>query len=73
VATNPLIAPTPWLGEGGDLGVRPGSEMELNVQAGALLARLAETIDLNALLAEITAENQHGECDWGEASGVEAW
>ena len=47
--------------------------VELNVQAGALLARVAETIDLNALLAEITAENQHGECDWGEASGVEAW
>ena len=56
-----------------ELGVRPGSEMELNVQAGALLARVAETIDLNALLAEITAENQHGEWDWGEASGVEAW
>jgi antitoxin component of MazEF toxin-antitoxin module len=47
--------------------------MELNVQAGALLARPAETIDLNALLAEITAENQHAEWDWGEASGVEAW
>jgi antitoxin component of MazEF toxin-antitoxin module len=47
--------------------------MELNVQAGALLARPAETIDLNALLAEITAENQHGECDWGEANGLEAW
>ena len=56
-----------------ELGVRPGSEMELNVQAGALLARVAETIDLNALLAEITAENKHGECDWGEASGGEAW
>ena len=56
-----------------ELGVRTGSEMELNMQAGALLARLAETIDLNALLAEITAENQHGEWDWGEAGGVEAW
>lgn len=58
---------------GSNLGVRSGSEMELNVQAGTLLARLAETIDLNALLAEITAENQHAERDWGEGSGVEAW
>ena len=56
-----------------ELGVHPGSEMEVNLEAGTLLARPAAAIDLNALLAEITPENQHGEWDWGEASGVEAW
>jgi antitoxin MazE len=56
-----------------ELGVHPGSEMEVNLEAGTLLARPAAAIDLNALLAEITAENQHTECDWGTASGVEPW
>jgi antitoxin MazE len=56
-----------------ELGVHPGSEMEVNLEAGTLLAKPAAAIDLNALLAEITAENQHAECDWGAASGVEQW
>jgi antitoxin MazE len=56
-----------------ELGVRPGSEMELNLEAGTLLARPAAAVDLNALLAEITAENQHAECGWGAAIGAEAW
>ena len=56
-----------------ELGVHPGSEMEVNLEAGTLLAKPAAAIDLNALLAEITAENQHAECDWGAASGVEPW
>jgi antitoxin component of MazEF toxin-antitoxin module len=48
-----------------ELGVGSGSEMDVKVEAGALLARPAETIHLAALLAEITAENQHSETDWG--------
>ena len=56
-----------------ELGVGSGSEMELKVEAGALLARPAEAIQLEALLAEITAENQHSTIDWGEASGAEVW
>ena len=44
-----------------ELGVRPGSEMEINLEAGSLLARPAPAIDLNALLAEITSENQHAD------------
>ena len=32
--------------------------MEINMEAGALLARSAGTIEFNALLAEITVENQ---------------
>lgn len=56
-----------------ELGVRPGSEMGVNLEAGTLLARPAAALDLNVLLADITAENRHAECDWGAASGVEAW
>ena len=55
------------------LGVRPGSEMEINVEAGALHAKPAEDIDLSSLLAGITADNQHHEIDWGEAQGAEVW
>lgn len=32
--------------------------MEINMEAGALLARSASNIEFNALLAEITVENQ---------------
>jgi len=55
------------------LGVGSGSEMELKMEDGALLARPAEAIHLEALLAEITAENQHSSTDWGDGSGGEAW
>lgn len=55
------------------LGVGSGSEMEVKVEDGALLARPAAAIHLEALLAEITAENQHSSTDWGDASGAEAW
>ena len=56
-----------------ELGVGSGSEMELKVESGALLARPAAAIHLEALLAEITAETQHSTTDWGEASGAEVW
>lgn len=54
------------------LGVGSGSEMEVKVEDGALFARPAAAIHLEALLAEITAENQHSSTDWGDASGAEA-
>ena len=41
-----------------ELGICPSSEMEINMEAGALLARSASTIEFNALLAEITVESQ---------------
>lgn len=56
-----------------ELGVGSGSEMEVKVEAGALLARPAEAIHLEALLAEITAENKHSTTDWGDSSGAEVW
>jgi antitoxin component of MazEF toxin-antitoxin module len=55
------------------LGVGSGSEMELKMEDGALLARLAKPIHAEALLAEITAENKHSSSDWGDGSGGEAW
>ncbi len=56
-----------------ELGVRPGCEMDVKLEAGTLIVRPAAVIELNALLAEITAENRHAECAWGTASGMEAW
>lgn len=56
-----------------ELGVVSGSEMDVKVEAGALLARPTEAIQLAALLTEITAENQHSETNWGEPSGAELW
>jgi len=56
-----------------ELGVGAGSEMEVKVEAGALHARPAKAIRLEALIANITADNQHGETEWGEASGAEVW
>jgi antitoxin MazE len=56
-----------------ELGVGSGSEMEVKVEAGALLAKPADAIRLEVILAAITADNQHTETDWGEVSGVEAW
>ena len=49
--------------------------MKVKVQTwgNSLGLTIPKAIDLNALLAEITAENRHAEYDWGAASGVEAW
>lgn len=55
------------------LGVGSGSEMEVKMEDGALLTTAAEAIHLEALVAEITAENQHRSTDWGDGSGGEAW
>ncbi|MFZ9280847.1 MAG: AbrB/MazE/SpoVT family DNA-binding domain-containing protein [Vulcanococcus sp.] len=56
-----------------ELGVGAGSEMEVNVEAGALRAALAPSAQLDALLAQITDENRHGELDWGGSIGSETW
>ena len=56
-----------------ELGVQAGSEMEVNIDAGALRAEPAPEIQLDALLSQITDTNQPGEADWGEPRGAEAW
>ena len=55
------------------LGVQAGTEMEINIDAGALRAEPAPEEQLDALLSQITDANQPGEADWGEPRGVEAW
>ena len=56
-----------------ELGVQAGTEMEVNIDAGALRAEPAPEIQLDALLSQITDANQPGEADWGEHRGAEAW
>ena len=56
-----------------ELGVQAGTEMEINIDAGALRAQPAPVAQLEALLAEITDENQPHESDWGAPRGAEAW
>ena len=56
-----------------ELGVQAGTEMEVNIDEGALRAEPAPQIQLDALLSQITDANQTGEADWGEPRGGEAW
>ena len=56
-----------------ELQVGAGSMLELSLSEGALLARPASVVDLDVLLAGVTADNRHGEVDWGPGSGGEAW
>jgi antitoxin MazE len=52
-----------------------GSEVELELQQGRLVVtpvREAE-LTLDALLAQVTDQNLHGEVDWGPAAGQEVW
>ena len=56
-----------------ELGVQAGSEMEVNIDAGALRAEPAAEVQLDALLSQITDANQPGAADWGEPQGAEAW
>ena len=56
-----------------ELGVQAGTEMEVNIDEGALRAEPAPEMQLDALLSQITEANQPGEADWGEPRGGEAW
>lgn len=56
-----------------ELGVQAGTEMEINIDAGVLRAQPAPVVQLEALLAQITDDNQPGESDWGAPRGGEAW
>jgi antitoxin MazE len=57
-----------------ELGVREGISVDISVANGALLVRPVEethVYDLEALLCEITEDNQHGEIATGRAVGNE--
>jgi antitoxin MazE len=54
------------------LGVKEGTELDLVVENGRLVIQ-PRRYSLEALMAEVTPENFHGEMDWGSAVGDEAW
>jgi antitoxin MazE len=55
-------------------GVREGEELDVRVENGVIaLVPAKEEITLESLVAGITKENLHGEQDWGQPRGNEAW
>ncbi|MBY0526350.1 MAG: AbrB/MazE/SpoVT family DNA-binding domain-containing protein [Gemmataceae bacterium] len=57
-----------------DLDLREGEELELTPISGGLVLRRGKVAySLEELLKGITPENTHGETDWGQAVGREAW
>jgi antitoxin MazE len=54
------------------LGVKEGTELDLTVENGCLVIQ-PRRYSLEALMAEVTSENFHGEIEWGPAVGDEAW
>ena len=53
-------------------GVPEGTVLEVVLRRDALILR-KRRYDLKDLVAGITADNRHGEVDWGRAEGAEAW
>lgn len=53
-------------------GLGEGSEVEIGISGGRLvLTPVAREYVLEELAAQITAENRHGETDWGKPVGHE--
>jgi len=58
-----------------ELGLDPGSAVELALEDGALSVRPspAAAYRLEELLSGLTAANRHGEDDFGPPAGGEVW
>lgn len=58
-----------------EVQVEAGSTVDISVEDGALIVRSAAPHKylLDDLLNEVTAENVHGETEWGEPTGRESW
>jgi antitoxin MazE len=57
-----------------DLHLQEGMDLEITLRDGSLVLRPpARQYSLEELVAGITAENRHGETDWGKAIGRESW
>jgi antitoxin MazE len=57
-----------------ELGLRTGMELEATLVNGGLhLRRRKNEYTLEALLAQITPANIHGETDWGAVVERESW
>ncbi len=55
-------------------GLNEGVELEITrLNGGLLLRRRKHEYTLAELLAQIKPENLHGETEWGQAAGGEAW
>jgi antitoxin MazE len=54
--------------------LQDGAAIDVSVENGRLVIVAARPrYQLDALLAEISDDNLHGETDWGAAEGDEAW
>ena len=53
-------------------GVREGAVIELVTRRDEVILR-KRRYDLEELVAGISADNRHGEVDWGAAEGAEEW
>ncbi len=53
-------------------GVREGAVIELVTRRDEVILRKWR-YDLEELVAGISADNRHGEVDWGAAEGAEEW
>ncbi|MBI3927477.1 MAG: AbrB/MazE/SpoVT family DNA-binding domain-containing protein [Armatimonadetes bacterium] len=58
-----------------ELGLSEGQMVDLTVDGDALTLRprSRKAVSLQALLAEVSDENIHGETDWGPPVGREEW
>ena len=62
-----------------EIGARDGKAAEMTVSDGKLVIEIARPrrrkprYDLDKLVAGITADNRHGEIDWGARVGNEVW
>ena len=58
-----------------ELGLKEGMEVDVSLVEGGILLRAPRRrrYRLDELIAGMTPENLHGETDWGEAVGREAW
>ena len=53
-------------------GVREGAVVEIVPRRDEVILR-KRRYDLKEMVAGITADNRHGEVEWGATEGVEAW
>lgn len=57
-----------------EMKLQEGTVLELQSgKAGMLLRKTQPRYVLNDLLKQVTAENRHGEDEWGQPAGHEVW
>jgi len=57
-----------------EMKLEEGTVLEVkSAKAGVVLSKTQRRYVLTDLLKQVTAENRHGEDDWGQAVGREVW